>query len=157
MTGQVQSFYGNRLRVRVCGLCIKDGAILLVNHKSLGNTDFWAPPGGGLEFGETAEACLAREISEETGLEVSVHEFLFVAEYLKPPLHAVELFFRVSVTGGNLQVGSDPEMNEAQIIQDVKFIPLRSLQTFPGESLHGIFRFVPEAAKIIGLKGYFKL
>lgn len=157
MTSPVQNFYGNRLRVRVCGICIKDEAILLVNHKSLGDTDFWAPPGGGLEFGEAAAACLVREIREETGLEVVVNEFLFNTEFIKPPLHAVELFFKVSVTGGKLKVGSDPEMGDTQIIKDVKFLPLRDLKTRLGESLHGIFRFVPEAAEIIDLKGYFKL
>ncbi|MBA2535615.1 MAG: NUDIX domain-containing protein [Rubrobacter sp.] len=34
------------------------------------------PPGGRLEEGETPEGCLAREVLEETGLEVSVGPLL---------------------------------------------------------------------------------
>lgn len=157
MSDQVHELYGNRLRVRACGICIKDGAILLVNHKSLGNGSFWAPPGGGIQFGESAKECLVREIREETGLEVMVHEFLFATEFIKNPLHAVELFFRVSETGGTLTVGSDPEMSDGQLIRDVRFMSFPELETQPPESLHGIFRFAPENSQIIDLRGYFKL
>src|SRR5215208_1762601 len=40
---------------------------------------FWLLPGGGREAGETEEACVQREVREETFLEVAVVRALFEA------------------------------------------------------------------------------
>ena len=157
MINQVQEFYGNRLRVRVCGVCCNDqGQLLLVNHRALSAGDFWIPPGGGVEFSESVVDCLKREFREETGLIIEVGEFLFTCEFIQPPLHAIELFFKVQVTDGILKTGHDPELKEV-IIQDAKFISWKELAGWNPESLHGIFKKVSEPSKIVGLKGYFKL
>ncbi len=101
----------------------------MVNHNSLTAGDFWAPPGGGINFGERAKVCLQREFLEETGLTVEIGDFLFAAEFINPPLHAVELFFKVAFVSGDLIRGSDPEMKpEQQIIQDAKFLSCLKLR-----------------------------
>lgn len=47
---------------------------LLCKEDGIHNLGHWELPGGGLEFGETAEQCITREIQEEMGLTVaSVH------------------------------------------------------------------------------------
>jgi 8-oxo-dGTP diphosphatase len=155
MTNPVQEFYGNRLRVRACGLCVVDNELLLVNHEHLGNGNFWAPPGGGVELGEQIDQCLVREFHEETGLAIEPKEFLFATEFISLPLHAIEFFFRVEKTGGTLKRGSDPEMKNQ--IRDVQFISWSVLKSSSPNSLHGIFQKVPEPSKIMGLRGYFKL
>lgn len=148
--------FGNRLRIRVCGICIEQKAILLINHKSLNrNGDFWAPPGGGMDFGFSSEVNLKREFLEETGLEIEIEKFLFVHEYLQPPLHAIELVFMVKRVGGHVKVGFDPEMgNEEQIIKDVKFIPIFQLMNFEKGSLHQMFNN-NRLEELEDLKGYF--
>jgi 8-oxo-dGTP diphosphatase len=120
---EVDNLYGNRLRVRACGICMQDAKILLIHHTGVGKKgSLWAPPGGGLRFGESAEQSLIREYKEETGLDILVKEFLFVNEYMETPLHAIELFFRVEITGGTLSKGSDPEMSATtQIIQELRY------------------------------------
>jgi 8-oxo-dGTP diphosphatase len=158
MTDQVQEMYGNRLRVRSCGILVENERLLLVNHRSLTATDFWAPPGGGIGFGESAAACLKRELKEETGLEAEVGEFLFACEFIKAPLHAVELFFLLRKTGGTLVTGGDPEMKGGeQIIATARFLHWNEIQKLAPDVLHGIFQFTEEPAQITRLRGYFSL
>ena len=125
----VDNLYGNRVRVRVCGICVQENKILLIHHTGVGKKgSLWSPPGGGLDFGESAEQTLIREYKEETGLDILVKEFLFVNEYLEAPLHAIELFFRVEITGGMLAKGVDPEMGaNKQIIQELRYWSLEDL------------------------------
>ena len=158
MQNSIINLFGNRLRARACGICIKDGEILLINHKSVAESDFWAPPGGGISFGEKAEECLAREFKEETGLAVTVGQFLFACEFIQPPLHAIELFFEISSSEGELKMGIDPEMGDNnQIIQDVRFVSTAQIKTMKTNSLHGLFQLVSKPEEILGLRGYFKL
>jgi 8-oxo-dGTP diphosphatase len=157
MKDTVGQIYGNRVRVRVCGLLVEHGTILLVNHVGIRDGDWWAPPGGGLEFGESIQDALKREFLEECGLEVVVEEFCFVCEHLKPPLHSVELFFQVKAVGGTLKVGTDPEGKGKPMIREVRYYSFDELETLAAESLHGAFSFQRKKAQITSLRGYFKV
>ena len=158
MKNTVQDLYGKKLRLRACGLCVHEERLLLMNHSSLTRGDFWAPPGGGVEYGETAEACIIREFREETGLDVKVENFLFACEFIKEPLHAIELFFEIGSVTGHLNLGTDPEAGQGhQILQEVRFIPWQDIREIKPEHLHGIFKFCQEPSKIMQLRGYFKL
>jgi len=130
--------FGNRLRLRVCGILEEDDKILLVRHSSIGRKGIlWAPPGGGMKFGTSAEENLIREFKEETGLDISVMDFLFVHEFLSPPLHAMEFFFRVKKVGGSLMLGHDPEMpQENQIIREIRFVSKQEIVSMDPETVH---------------------
>lgn len=154
MNPDLQNLYGNRVRVRICGLCWHNGDLLMVNHKGLTETDFWAPPGGGLEFGETAEQRLQAEFREEAGLEVSVGTFRFACEFIAKPFHAVELFFDVDIKGGKLSKGRDPELN---IIDAVRFMSVAELTSIPAKHVHGIFAHIESADELRKLNGFFRI
>jgi 8-oxo-dGTP diphosphatase len=122
MNQEIISQYGNQLRIRVCGICVEDHKILLINHSGMNESnEFWSAPGGGLQFGETIEECLKREFWEETNTIISAGKFLKINEFINPPLHAIELFYEVKIESGIVKKGYDPEMQE-QIIKEVKWL-----------------------------------
>lgn len=68
--------------IRVYGLCIENGKILIIDEVHTGHkmTKF---PGGGLEMGESIEDGLKREFMEEMGVEISVGEVFYVNPFLQ--------------------------------------------------------------------------
>lgn len=148
--------YADQLRVRACGICIQDNRLLLVRHgKTIDNDAFWAPPGGGLHFGETIQECLKRELLEETGLEVKTERFLFVSEFMQPPLHAIEFFFEVRVTGGSLRTGTDPEATGEQLLEHVQWLTIKELQAIAYRDKHRTLQLLLSLDDLLGLNHYF--
>lgn len=154
---EIVQVFGNKLRVRVSGICIEDQKVLLVKHHSIGEKGiFWSPPGGGVNFGESCEDSLKREFLEETHLEIEIQDFLFVHEFLNPPLHAIELFFKVKRIKGELLTGSDPEMaKNRQIIHEVKFFSLDEIRKEDPDLFHGIFSTIEDLNSLFEQKSHF--
>jgi 8-oxo-dGTP diphosphatase len=138
---KISKAFGNKLRIRVCGILIEDDKVLLVKHRGLGENGFlWSPPGGGLEFGETISNGLKREFYEETGLFVKNEKFILINEHLELPLHAIELFYQVEKKAGELRKGSEPEITGSPIIEEVKFFSLDELKDIKNGNLHKLLR-----------------
>lgn len=135
----VQAQYGGYLRVRACGILQHEGRILLVCHRGLNASGvFWAPPGGGVQYGENLRSAIEREFAEETHLQVSVGAFACVSEYIAPPLHAIEFFFEVAHLGGQTQLGTDPEAH-TPILTDIGWFSFDEIKAMPTHEVHGIF------------------
>ncbi len=135
----IENFFGKQIRIRVCGILKKNHKILFLKHLNLGEDYLWAPPGGGLNYGETIEECLTREFKEETGLNIKVHKFITFHEFIQLPLHALELFFEVSSDDKDFILGSDPELNpENQILNEIQFLSLEDLQKEKNSNLHAL-------------------
>lgn len=156
MHKEIEAVYGNRVRVRVCGLHWIENSLLVIDHSHLSNSSFWSPPGGGIEVGLTAKDSLIKEFKEETGLSIEVGKHLFTCEFIKKPLHAIELFFEVKTVNGILKVGTDPE-TEVQIITDLCYKDFYWLKGLPDAQKHGIFSCVPSPDELRNLHGYVQL
>jgi 8-oxo-dGTP diphosphatase len=150
--------YGNKVRLRVCGLCWQADNLLMVNHRLLTKGDFWAPPGGGIEFGQSAPEALVREFQEETSIDIIPGRQLFTCEFLNPPLHAVELFFEALYERGTPMIGIDPESTHSnQIIKEVRYLDFHTIMSIPTDERHGIFRFVKTADDLKKLTGFYRI
>ena len=156
---KVHEQFGYKVRTRVCALCFRGDDILLVWHEGLDNQQYFiAPPGGGIQFGETAEQALYREVQEETGLHIRQSQFLFVYEYVAPPLHAIELFFAAEVVSGTLEgIGYDPELEgDSQLIKQVKFTSPAEILDEEKSRFHQMIQRYHPPKKLLSLQGYFK-
>jgi len=154
MESDVTKTYGNRVRVRVCGLLREGDRLLMVNHRMPGRTAWWAPPGGGVEFGEALEECLRREFEEEVHLSITVGQFAFGCEFLQSPLHAIELFYWVESTDGKPLVGDDPEL---PLISDVRYLSAVERSALPADEIHGIFHVARTVKDLEQLKGFYRI
>ncbi|MDI3424153.1 NUDIX hydrolase [Streptomyces luteolus] len=82
--------------VSVAGAVVReDGRLLAIRRADNGN---WELPGGVLELNETPEAGAAREVLEETGIQVEVDELTGV--YKNTTRGIVALVFRCKPSGG---------------------------------------------------------
>jgi 8-oxo-dGTP diphosphatase len=154
MSEEISKVYGKRLRVRVCGLLQQEGRLLMVNHALSGRGAWWAPPGGGVEFGEPLEDALRREFLEETKLQITVGQFAFGCEFLHDPLHAIELFYWVSRIDGTLTTGQDPEL---ALITEARYMSMQEICALPQDHVHSIFHIARTAIDLQQLKGFIRI
>jgi 8-oxo-dGTP diphosphatase len=99
-------------RVPCVGAVVRDGRgrLLLVRRGRPPGLGLWSLPGGRVEAGETPEAALAREVREETGLEVTVGALVGRVERAGPGGVVYDIADHVcTVTGGRLAPGDDAD------------------------------------------------
>lgn len=102
------------------------GEVLLSQRKSSHGTGEWCFPGGHLEFGETLNECAAREVKEETDLDVDEFELISVSDelrYLKTDgKHYVNIGIKAVYNGGMPQ-NMEPHKHEDWQWFDLEKLP----------------------------------
>ena len=88
--------YPERPVVGIGGVIIEDGRALLIKRGSEPLRGHWSIPGGTLEIGESLQQGVARELLEETNLEVRVLDVIEVFDRIFP----AEPLLQQSVTRG---------------------------------------------------------
>lgn len=123
--------------------------VLMVRQHHEGR-DIWMVPGGGVEEGETSFEAGAREVMEETGLEIEMGKLIWhVEEVSEKRGQRFVNFFLARLTGGTLELGKDPELSEEnQVLREVRFMSkeeLGSLEVLYPEYLKDeLWRFLEE-------------
>ncbi|MDM7887969.1 NUDIX domain-containing protein [Curtobacterium sp. RHCJP20] len=102
---------------------ITEGDRVLLARLRVPEAGTWTLPGGGVEFDETVEQAVVREVREETGYEASCGPLLGIRHHIVPkerrmhdtgrPMKAVQVVFRVTLTGGELRNETDGSTDEA--------------------------------------------
>lgn len=89
-------------RVGVGVFVFKDGKFLIGQRRGAHGEGSWSVPGGHLEFGESPEQTAAREVLEETGLEIDNVAFAAVTNdvFEAEQKHYVTLWMRADWAGG---------------------------------------------------------
>ena len=101
-------------KLGVRGAVFRDERILLVREVADGNR--WTLPGGWADVNESPADSVAREVREESGLEVRPHKLAAVWDRARhphgvvEPFHVWRLFFLCEIIGGEAQTG--PETSE---------------------------------------------
>jgi len=97
---------GQRPKIGIAVIILKDKKVLLGKRKNAHGEGTWCFPGGYLEYGESFEACARREVSEETGLNISnTRRGTFTNNiFKKESIHTVTLFMIADYESGSATV-----------------------------------------------------
>lgn len=105
--------YPDRPIVGVGAVIVDAGKVVLIRRRFDPLAGQWSLPGGKVELGETLEACLVREMEEETGLHVEVGPVIEVFDRIvrdddgRVRYHFVLVDYLCWPIDGQLQSGSD--------------------------------------------------
>ncbi|HTC59985.1 MAG TPA: NUDIX domain-containing protein [Solirubrobacteraceae bacterium] len=115
--------------VGVGAVIIDRGAVLLLKRKKPPEAGHWSIPGGRVEFGETLETAIVREIKEELGCDAKVVASLGVTDHIveSEGVHWVSPRFLVTITGQPENL--EPETHDAVEWFDVSGPPANITKT----------------------------
>ena len=105
--------YPDRPYVGIGAVIVHEGRVVLVKRRFEPLAGEWSIPGGAVEAGETLEACVAREMAEETGFVVEVGPVVEVLDRItrdeegRVLYHFVLIDYLCWPIGGELRAGSD--------------------------------------------------
>jgi 8-oxo-dGTP diphosphatase len=139
------------IRIRVAGILVKDGKILLVRHEKNGKS-YWLLPGGGVDFGESAGEALIREFKEEVGLTVQVGKLVLVHDSIPPNRHrqVLNLYFLVTAEQFDLKVTPDAVLRDAAFYALSEFPQMQVNPDMKKEILEGIAKGWSESCRYLG-------
>jgi 8-oxo-dGTP diphosphatase len=110
-------------------MVIKDGKMLLIEHHKDGR-GYWLVPGGGVDFGESCHAAVAREMKEELNIDVKTDDLIFTCDSIshEGERHILNMFFACEYIGGEFKLA-----NEVRLLKFDFFTAdeIRTLKMFP--------------------------
>ena len=125
-----------RFNIRVYGIFITDGKILVTDEFMLG-TKMTKFPGGGLKYGEGTIDCLKRECREELNSEIEIIGHFYTTDYFQPsillpePQQIINIYYKIDIVKPYSFKISDKKFDFPEIIdgaQSFRFMNIHDLQ-----------------------------
>ena len=93
------------------GIVLIDDRLVLIKRGHEPGKGSWALPGGIVEYGETTERCVEREIEEETGLRTKILDLIGVYsdQSRDPRGHFISVLYHLKKIDGDLKGGDDAD------------------------------------------------
>ncbi len=129
----------HRPEVAVSGIIVQGDRVLLIKRGHEPAKDWWSVPGGHLEWGETVQDALIREVKEECNIIVKPVRLFSIVEAIDknnpPKYHYILLDYIAEYVSGTPQMGSDAEdigWFSENDLEHMRVVPsvLRSLKAY---------------------------
>lgn len=145
MNGTTDSDAGSVIRPEVCvgAIAVDRDRLLLIRRGRGAAQGQWSIPGGRVETGETLMAAVAREVFEETGLEVVAERFVGWVERISDEYHYVIHDFLVTVLDERPKPKAGDDAAEARWVpldEVTDYALVEGLADFLAE--HGFLRLI---------------
>jgi ADP-ribose pyrophosphatase YjhB (NUDIX family) len=142
--------------IRYQGAILHHHQILLIKHREhASGHSYWVIPGGGIEVGEDEEACVQREMHEETHLEVEVVRLLLDEPAAPGGVYQRRKTYLCRLISGEAQPGYEPEeeANQQYAIVQVGWFDLRDATTWDSQVFDESITY-PLLQRLQGALGY---
>ena len=121
-----------KFNCRVCAIMISDGRILAMHDE---RSPYYYLPGGRVEFGETAEHAVIREVEEELNVTPKVvrplwmNQAFFTEDVTGVRYHELCVYFLTDASEtGLLEKGDRFTLHEGRHIHDFEWLPFERLE-----------------------------
>jgi mutator protein MutT len=137
---------GEKPACAVGAIVLEKGEVLLVRRDHAPALGQWSLPGGRVEWGETLQEAVAREVREETGIDIEVEGLAGIAERIVPDddgaieFHYVILDFWAKPKTRDLVAGDDAS--------EAKWVAVGDLTDYPLTA--GLFEFLQDRGVLEG-------
>ncbi|MBI3976328.1 MAG: NUDIX hydrolase [Armatimonadetes bacterium] len=120
----------DRLEVIARVVAVDAGGRILLTQRA--GRDYWVPPGGHVDPGESLPEAARREVREEARLEVEIGHLLYVWELVAPDRHRVEVCFRARLAAPPLGAEATAEdLGPAGGLRHRRLFPPDALPSLP--------------------------
>lgn len=112
--------------IEVVAAVIHNDGEIFATQRGFGEFEgMWEFPGGKIEFGESCEVALVREIQEELGVDIEVGKLICTIEYDYPSFHLTMHCFLCSVASGEIELREHKSARwlTKDALNDVEWLP----------------------------------
>lgn len=139
-------------RPSVYGIVIRNDQILLVSERGQDGEKRYALPGGGMDFGESFEQTVEREVKEETGLTVKASRQVFIETNVfiwepdslteREAMQTILIYYLCDFVSGDIsRDGHDEwEAEHMELAEWVSLVRLPDLQALGSSDFRNVLR-----------------